>query len=176
MALHLMQAAHHKAHIVQDNRSACEAPTILNYRRLGRHFRRPPTIVGWRICVFPTAVSLEHEAPQPKHSALMPQFRYWTDAAQNQEDMNNIRQAMKSAKIPGNFRNLFMYSPNCKKDGIQIIPLSEVAAKNEFLNIKNVSRYDMMAAYRALPQILGIIPIHTGGFGGVEKANELMPL
>lgn len=47
---------------------------------------------------------------------------YMTDAAQNQEDVNNIRQAMKNAKGPGNFRNLFMYSPNGKKDGIQIIP------------------------------------------------------
>ncbi|KEY57130.1 portal vertex protein [Serratia sp. DD3] len=40
---------------------------------------------------------------------------YMTDAAQNQEDVNNIRQAMKSVKGPGNFRNLFMYSPNGKK-------------------------------------------------------------
>jgi len=43
---------------------------------------------------------------------------YMTDAAQNQEDVNNIRQAMKSAKGPGNFRNLFMYSLNGKNDGI----------------------------------------------------------
>ncbi len=41
---------------------------------------------------------------------------YMTDAAQNQEDVNNLRNAMKSAKGPGNFRNLFMYSPNGKKD------------------------------------------------------------
>ena len=107
---------------------------------------------------------------------------YMTDAAQNQEDVNNIRKAMKSAKGPGNFRNLFMYSPNGKKDGIQIIPLSEVAAKDEFLNIKNVSRDDMMAAHRVPPQMMGIIPNNTGGFGDVEKAsrvfvrNELMPL
>jgi len=46
---------------------------------------------------------------------------YMTDDAQNQEDVNNIRQAMKSAKGPGNFRNLFMYSPNEKNDGIQSI-------------------------------------------------------
>ena len=77
---------------------------------------------------------------------------YMTDAAQNQEDVNNLRNAMKSAKGPGNFRNLFMYSPNGKKDGLQIIPLSEVAAKDEFLNIKNVSRDDMMAAHRVPPQ------------------------
>ncbi|PVJ26943.1 Presumed portal vertex protein, partial [Salmonella enterica subsp. enterica serovar Rubislaw] len=93
-----------------------------------------------------------------------------------------IRQAMKSAKGPGNFRNLFMYSPNGKKDGIQIIPLSEVAAKDEFLNIKNVSRDDMMAAHRVPPQMMGIMPNNVGGFGDVEKAsrvfvrNELIPL
>lgn len=105
-----------------------------------------------------------------------------TDAAQNQEDVNNLRNAMKSAKGPGNFRNLFMYSPNGKKDGLQIIPLSEVAAKNEFLNIKNVSRDDMMAAHRVPPQMMGIMPNNVGGFGDVEKAsrvfvrNELTPL
>lgn len=89
---------------------------------------------------------------------------------------------MKSAKGPGNFRNLFMYSPNGKKDGLQIIPLSEVAAKDEFLNIKNVSRDDMMAAHRVPPQMMGIMPNNVGGFGDVEKAanvfvrNELLPL
>lgn len=107
---------------------------------------------------------------------------YMTDAAQNQEDVNNLRNAMKSAKGPGNFRNLFMYSPNGKKDGLQIIPLSEVAAKDEFLNIKNVSRDDMMAAHRVPPQMMGIMPSNVGGFGDVEKAsrvfvrNELIPL
>ncbi|HBQ3185692.1 TPA: hypothetical protein L7V97_005568, partial [Klebsiella variicola subsp. variicola] len=75
-----------------------------------------------------------------------------------------------------------MYSPNGKKDGIQIIPLSEVAAKDEFLNIKNVSRDDMMAAHRVPPQMMGIMPSNVGGFGDVEKAsrvfvrNELAPL
>ena len=75
-----------------------------------------------------------------------------------------------------------MYSPNGKKDGLQIIPLSEVAAKDEFLNIKNVSRDDMMAAHRVPPQMMGIMPNNVGGFGDVEKAskvfvrNELIPL
>jgi len=107
---------------------------------------------------------------------------YMTDPAQSQQDVDNIRSAMKSAKGPGNFRNLFMYSPNGKKDGIQIIPLSEVAAKDEFLNIKNVSRDDILAVHRVPPQLMGIIPNNTGGFGDIEKAskvfvrNELMPL
>lgn len=59
---------------------------------------------------------------------------------------------------------------------------SEVTSKDEFLNIKNVSRDDMLAAHRVLPQMMGIIPQNTGGFGDVEKAakvfvrNELIPL
>jgi len=107
---------------------------------------------------------------------------YITNAAQNQENVNNIRQTMKSAKGPGNFRNLFMYSPNGKKDGIQIIPLSEVAAKYEFLNTKNVSRDDMMAAHRVPPQMMGIMSSNVEGFSDVQKAanvfvrNELIPL
>lgn len=107
---------------------------------------------------------------------------YMSDPAQNQSDVDEIRKALKNAKGPGNFRNLFMYSPSGKKDGIQIIPLSEVAAKDEFLNIKNVSRDDMLAAHRVPPQMMGIIPQNTGGFGDVGKAskvfvrNELIPL
>jgi len=107
---------------------------------------------------------------------------YMSDPAQNQSDVDEIRKALKNAKGPGNFRNLFMYSPSGKKDGIQIIPLSEVAAKDEFLNIKNVSRDDMLAAHRVPPQLMGILPQNVGGFGDIEKAskvfvrNELTPL
>ncbi len=65
---------------------------------------------------------------------------YISDAAQNLQDIDNISEQLKSRKGMGNFRNLFLYAPNGKKDGIQTIPLSEAAAKDEFLNIKNVSR------------------------------------
>lgn len=97
---------------------------------------------------------------------------YMTNAAKNQEDVINIRHAMKSAKGPGNFRNLFMYSSNGKKDEIQIIPQSEVAAKDEFLNIKNVSEDDMMEARRVPRQMMGIMPSNVGGFREVEKTSK----
>ncbi|MCL9854310.1 phage portal protein [Ralstonia solanacearum] len=107
---------------------------------------------------------------------------YMTDAAQKQEDVDTLREAMKGAKGPGNFRNLFMYAPNGKKDGIQLLPVSEVAAKDEFWHIKNITRDDQLAAHRVPPQLMGIIPNNTGGFGDVEKAamvfarNEVKPL
>lgn len=107
---------------------------------------------------------------------------YMTDAAQKQEDVDNLREALKNSKGPGNFRNLFMYAPNGKKEGIQLIPVSEVAAKDEFWNIKNVTRDDQLAAHRVPPQLMGIIPNNTGGFGDAGKAalvfarNEVKPL
>lgn len=107
---------------------------------------------------------------------------YMTDAAQSDEDVVALRKALKESKGPGNFRNLFMYAPNGKKDGIQLIPVSEVAAKDEFLNIKSITRDDQLAAHRVPPQLMGIIPNNTGGFGDAETAarvflaNEIEPL
>jgi PBSX family phage portal protein len=107
---------------------------------------------------------------------------YMTDAAQKQEDVDALREALKNSKGPGNFRNLFMYAPNGKKEGIQLIPVSEVTAKDEFFNIKNVTRDDLLAAHRVPPQLIGVVPSNTGGFGAADTAaevfgaNEIEPL
>lgn len=107
---------------------------------------------------------------------------YVSDASQSVDDINAIRDALKASKGPGNFRNLFLYSPNGKKDGVQVIPISEVAAKDEFMGIKSATRDDILAAHRVPPQLLGIVPNNTGGFGDMGKAaevfakNELEPL
>lgn len=70
----------------------------------------------------------------------------------------------------GNFRNLFLHIPNGKKDGVQIMPVSEVAAKDEFIGIKTTTRDDILAAHRVPPQLLGVVPNNTGGFGNVIDA------
>ncbi|MEJ1358220.1 MAG: phage portal protein [Candidatus Sedimenticola sp. (ex Thyasira tokunagai)] len=107
---------------------------------------------------------------------------YMTDAANSDQDVQDLRKALKESKGPGNFKNAFMYAPNGKKDGIQIIPISEVQAKDEFFNIKNVTRDDIMAAHRVPPQMMGIIPQNTAGFGNAPDAakvfnrNEIIPL
>lgn len=107
---------------------------------------------------------------------------YMTDAAQSSSDVDRMRQAMRDTKGLGNFRNLFMYAPNGKPDGIKILPLSEVATKDDFFNIKKSSRDDLLSAHRVPPQMMGIIPDNSGGFGDAVKAaqvfvrNELMPL
>lgn len=61
-------------------------------------------------------------------------------------------------------------------------PVSDVTAKDEFFSIKNVTQDDILAAHRVPPQLLGLMPNNTGGFGAVKPAaqvfarNELLPL
>ncbi len=107
---------------------------------------------------------------------------YLSDPQVNTDDVDALREALKNAKGPGNFRNLFLHSPNGKKDGLQLIPVSDVAAKDEFLNIKLATRDDQLAGHRIPPQLMGIVPQGVTSFGDIEQAakvfvvNELEPL
>ena len=107
---------------------------------------------------------------------------YLSDPAVDDADVTALRDALKGARGPGNFRNLFLHAPHGKKDGLQLIPISEVAAKDEFTGIKNITRDDVLASLRIPPQLLGIVPTNAGGFGDIQKAsavwmaNELAPI
>ncbi|EBJ4107155.1 phage portal protein [Salmonella enterica] len=107
---------------------------------------------------------------------------YVTDAAQSSTDVEALRKAMRDSKGLGNFKNLFFYAPNGKADGIKIVPLSEVATKDDFFNIKKVSAADLLDAHRIPFQLMGGKPENVGSVGDVEKVakvfvrNELTPL
>ena len=95
-----------------------------------------------------------------------------TDTLINQETVDQLVEKFKSAKGVGNFKNLFLYTPGGKKDGVQIHPIADVAAKDEFLNVKNLSRDDLLTAHRVPPHLMGIIPQNAGGFGNVTEALD----
>lgn len=107
---------------------------------------------------------------------------YATDSDINEEDWEELKQNMRDAKGRGNFKNMYVRAPNGTKDGIQLIPVSEVAAKDEFLNIKSVSADDMMAIHRVPPKLMGIVPKNAGSLGdGITDAkvfavNEVQPI
>ncbi|PTA86938.1 phage portal protein [Kluyvera sp. Nf5] len=107
---------------------------------------------------------------------------YVTDAAQSSTDVEALRKAMRDSKGLGNFKNLFFYAPNGKADGIKIVPLSEVATKDDFFNIKKVSATDLLDAHRIPFQLMGGKPENVGSLGDIEKVakvfvrNELLPL
>lgn len=95
---------------------------------------------------------------------------YVSEAGMQDKDSNALRKALRGAKGPGNFRNLFLHIPGGKADGVKIMPIAEVGANDQFLGIKEVTRDDMLAAHRTPPQLLGIVPKNGTGFGNVIDA------
>lgn len=92
----------------------------------------------------------------------------------DENDVDSLREALKRSKGPGNFRNLFVHSPNGKEGSIKVIPVTEVGAKDEFLGIKNATRDDVLAAHRTPPSILGIVPAQgSSGFGNPLQAVDM---
>lgn len=97
---------------------------------------------------------------------------YLSDPLADNDTADQLEKAIKSAKGVGNFKNMLVHVPNGKKDGLQIMPIAEVTAKDEFSSVKNISRDDLLAAHRVPPQLIGIIPQNNGGFGDVGKALD----
>jgi PBSX family phage portal protein len=97
-------------------------------------------------------------------------------------DVDAMREALKRSKGPGNFRNMFVHAPGGSENGIKLVPIASVGANDEFLGIKNTTRDDVLAAHRVPPQLLGMVPTNSGGFGDVTKALaafwelEIVPL
>jgi PBSX family phage portal protein len=97
-------------------------------------------------------------------------------------DTDKLKEAMRGAKGPGNFRSMFVHAPNGKENSIKIISIAEAAAKDEFLGIKSATQADVMAAHRVPPQLLGIVPAQGSAFGNPTDAtamfrrNEIKPL
>ncbi|CAI1941345.1 phage portal protein, PBSX family [Serratia quinivorans] len=54
--------------------------------------------------------------------------------------------------------NLFFYAPNGKPDAIKIVPLSEVATKDDFFNIKKISAADLLDTQRIPYQLMDVKP------------------
>ncbi len=108
---------------------------------------------------------------------------YSASAQLDKKEKNAIRDAVKSSKKLGNFRNLFLHIPNGREKDIQIIPVGDFSTKDELEKIKNISRDDIVAAHRIPPALASIIPAEArGGFGDIEKSskvyedNEIVPL
>ena len=107
---------------------------------------------------------------------------YVTDEEIHDDDIESIKTAMKQAKGPGNFRNMFVHSPGGDKDGLKIMPISEIAAKDEFFNIKNVTRDDILGACRVPVSLMGFVPGNNNKVEGSSSAapvfsrNEIEPL
>lgn len=107
---------------------------------------------------------------------------YTNDPDLTEEDEEELRAQISASKGVGNFRSMFVNIPNGKENAIQIIPVGDFQAKDELEKVKNITRNDVIAAWRMNPALAGIIPENTGGFGDIEKidrvytSNEIRPI
>ncbi|MGF1688339.1 phage portal protein [Photobacterium japonica] len=97
---------------------------------------------------------------------------YATDPNLDADKEQELQTAIAGSKGVGNFRSLFVNIPDGKPDGIKIIPVGDIATKDDFTNIKSVTSQDMLAAHRFPPGLSGIIPVGTSSFGDPLKSDE----
>lgn len=83
---------------------------------------------------------------------------YTNDPNITDEVEEEIKTKIESSKGVGNFRNLFVNIPGGTPDGVKIMPVGDVSAKDEFSNVKQISAQDVFTAHRFPAGLGGIIP------------------
>jgi PBSX family phage portal protein len=95
--------------------------------------------------------------------------------------MNSIEQKFKSTR-GFSIEDMLIHDPEGKPDGVKLIPIMGDISKDDFLNVNKISREAVLTAHRVPPQLMGMIPENTGGFGNAAPAasiffeNEIVPL
>lgn len=98
---------------------------------------------------------------------------YTNDPDVTEEDEDELRAQISASKGVGNFRSMFVNIPGGKEDAIKIIPVGDFQAKDELEKVKNITRNDIIAAWRMNPALAGIIPENSAGFGDIEKIDQV---
>lgn len=107
---------------------------------------------------------------------------YATDPNMDDEQEEAMKEMIASAKGVGNFRSMFVNIPNGKPDGIKLIPVGDIATKDEFAAIKAITSQDVLTSHRFPAALAGIIPVNGSALGDPEKysatyaRNEVLPL
>lgn len=96
---------------------------------------------------------------------------YTTDPDLTEDMEEEINKSLKGSKGVGNFKSMFINSPNGHPDGLKVIPIGDTGKKDEFGTVKNISAQDILTAHRYPPGLSGVIPT-TGSFGDPLKMRQ----
>jgi len=98
-----------------------------------------------------------------------------TAASLKPADEKAIASKIKASKGIGNFRSMYLHLPGNQKaqDVINIIPVGDVATRDEFAKIKEWTQSDISAAWGTRPEVAGIMPETNGSTGDIEKLVEI---
>lgn len=91
------------------------------------------------------------------------------------KDEKLISDKIRQSKGLGNFRSMFLHLPGMQKatDAFNVVPVGDVATRDEFEKIKNITDRDISAAWGTRPEVAGIMPEAYGGTGDLEKLHAL---
>ncbi|NIB44786.1 phage portal protein [Pseudomaricurvus alkylphenolicus] len=117
-----------------------------------------------------------------KNGAHMGYIFYMADPNLDEKDENAIKEKVTQSKGVGNFRSMFINIPDGKPESVKIIPVGDIATKDEFERVKNLTRSDVLAMWRINGALAGILPENNSGFGDLDKIsrnnyeNEVIPV
>lgn len=83
-----------------------------------------------------------------------------------------IERGLKDIKQSNQFKNILVSIPGGNKESLQLLPLSDIAAKDEFYTIKTLSDDDVASIHRVPLILLSIQPKTAGGFGKPSEAAQ----
>lgn len=107
-----------------------------------------------------------------KNGAHMGFIFYASDPNLSEEDEKKMKETIASSKGVGNFRSMFVNIPNGKEKGIQLIPVGDIATKDEFERIKNITAQDILVGHRVPAGKGGIMPQPGSSFPDPEKVGR----
>ncbi|HEO9045946.1 TPA: phage portal protein [Enterobacter kobei] len=107
---------------------------------------------------------------------------YTNDPNLTTEVEEEIKKKIEESKGVGNFTNLYINIPRGNPEGVKLMPIGEVAAKDEFNNVKSISAQDILTVHRFPAGLAGIIPDRGASLPNPDTArttyrkDEVRPL
>jgi PBSX family phage portal protein len=98
---------------------------------------------------------------------------YSNDPKLAPDTVDAIKKAVKEGKGIGNFKSMFVHSPNGHEKGFQVIPVGDISQKDEFYHIKNISSDDILASHRVNAALLAIPPKNQAGYGNLQDIHDV---
>ena len=99
-----------------------------------------------------------------------------TSQALKPADERAIAEKIRRSKGVGNWRSMFLHLPGHAQkatDVFNVVPVGDVATKDEFKAIKQITDQDISAAWGTRPEVAGIMPETVGGTGDLEKLHAM---
>lgn len=107
-----------------------------------------------------------------KNGAHLGYILYTTDPNMTDEMEDEMRQQIAAGKGVGNFKSMMINIPGGKEKGVQLLPVGDMGAKDEFVNIKNISMQDILNAHRFPPGLAGMMPNNNSSFPDITKTRD----